>query len=747
MDSRLGAALLALADAIGSAATLDDMYSAALAGLRDVTGLDRASIQLFGADGVMRFKAWSGISDRYRAAVEGHTPWTRGQPVPEPIVVEDVAVDPLVAAYRTALADERIASLGFIPIVSRRQLSGKFMLYRGDAGPFDPAVLTTALIIGHQIGFAIERMDTLQQEALVRERLTVLTRGSQQLLTMLDAETILQRVIALAEQVVPADSYAVWRRQGDIWRVEASRNLSDEFIAMPLHGDTTIAFDEPIIAEDAQTPLMLEGRRAAYTREGIQSLMSIPLRIRDEPAGSIVFYYRTRHLPTETELRVASALGHLSAAAISNAQLYAAQQELRREAQLAETRAVFLAEASVLLSSLDYGDNLRRLAELAVPSLGDWCAVDLFEDSGVARLAVAHTDPEKVKFAHEIYQRYPPDLNEPGGMGELKRSGEPLLYPIVTDEMLVAAARDAEHLEMLRTLRIDSAMVVPLMVTGKVFGAISFVSSTPNRHYTKSDLAFATELGRRAALAIENARLYGEVNEANRVKDEFLATLSHELRTPLNVIVGRARMLVERSGHADTVQQSADTIERNAHALARLVDDLLDVSRFSAGQLTLDIQPVDIAAVVSTVVASLEPTGRAKGVTIAVAPSPALPELLGDSTRLQQVVWNLLSNAIKFTPSGGTVSLALAHTPAHVTLTVSDTGEGIEPDFLPHVFETFRQAEPTLNRRHGGLGLGLSIVRRLVELHGGYVTADSAGRGQGATFRVALPAAAAGAGS
>jgi signal transduction histidine kinase len=290
-------------------------------------------------------------------------------------------------------------------------------------------------------------------------------------------------------------------------------------------------------------------------------------------------------------------------------------------------------------------------------------------------------------------------------------------------------------------------MVVPLTVSGKVFGAISFVSSTPSRQYTKHDLAFATELGRRAALAIENARLYGEVNEANRVKDEFLATLSHELRTPLNVILGRARMLVERSGNADTVQQSADTIERNAHALARLVDDLLDVSRFSAGQLTLDIQRVDIAAVVSTVVASLEPTGRAKGVRVALAQPPALPDLLGDPTRLQQVVWNLLSNAIKFTPSGGTVSLALAHTPTHVMLTVSDTGEGIEPDFLPHVFETFRQAEPTLNRRHGGLGLGLSIVRRLVELHGGYVTADSAGRGQGATFQVALPAAAVGAGT
>ena len=877
MNTRLGDALLSLADAIGAASTIDDIFDAALASLRDVTGIARASILLFDHDGVMRFKKWSGISDRYRAAVEGHTPWTPGQEAPDPILVEDVAADPDLARYGRTFADEAIASLAFIPIVSRRKVIGKFMLYRGETGSFDPAAVTAALTIGHHIGFAVERArgefeaeqaharlmfalnaartgtwdydlvarrvswsenlerihglppgtfdgdfssyereihsddrarvlgsiqralaedvdhdveyrivgpdgtvrwvhgkgrierdadgkpmrmsgvcmdisqrkhaeieiaDALRQEADIRERLSTLTQGSQRLLTTLDAQTVVEQVLALAEQVVSADAYGVWRRHDDTWRIHASRNLSAEFTAMQLPNDSSFAFDAPVIAADVQAPPMLEMRRAAYTREGIRSLMSIPLRVRDEPAGSIVFYYRTPHVPTEVEVRVASALGQLSAAAISNAELYAQQQALRREAQLAETRATFLAEASVLLSSLNYEDNLRRLAELAVPSLGDWCAVDLFKDGEIARLAVAHTDPAKVAFAHQVQQRYPTRLDEPGGMGDLFRTGEPQLYSTITDDMLVATARDAEHLQMLRALGIQSAMLAPLAASGRVFGAITFVSSTSDRRYTRADLAFAAELARRAALAIENARLYREVNEANRIKDEFLATLSHELRTPLNVIAGRARMLVEAAAVSDGVRQSADTIARNAETLARLVDDLLDVSRFSAGQVTLDMQRVQMPAVVGAVAASLEPGARAKGVALSVAPAAELPELLGDSTRLQQVVWNLLSNAIKFTPAGGSVSVVLSQTPTHVVLTVADTGEGIEPDFLPHVFETFRQAESARNRRHGGLGLGLSIVRRLVELHGGHVTAFSPGRGRGATFEVALPAAA-----
>jgi signal transduction histidine kinase len=210
------------------------------------------------------------------------------------------------------------------------------------------------------------------------------------------------------------------------------------------------------------------------------------------------------------------------------------------------------------------------------------------------------------------------------------------------------------------------------------------------------------------------------------------------LRTPLNVILGRTQMLTASA--ADEAQRhAAEAVARNAVLLARLVDDLLDVSRITLGQVRLELQPVPFDQVVSSVVTALEPTARARGVAITVENAVGSVSLLADATRLQQVTWNLLSNAIKFTPPDGRVTVRLERRASHAALVVADTGAGIEPSFLPHVFEMFRQAEPATTRQHGGLGLGLSIVRRLVELHGGSVAAFSAGAGTGTTFTVLLP--------
>jgi signal transduction histidine kinase len=223
------------------------------------------------------------------------------------------------------------------------------------------------------------------------------------------------------------------------------------------------------------------------------------------------------------------------------------------------------------------------------------------------------------------------------------------------------------------------------------------------------------------------------------VKDEFLATLSHELRTPLNVVVGRARRLADVAADPDAVKQNAETIGRNADALTRLVEDLLDVSRITLGQVALDLRLVDLAATIQNVSASLEPMARAKRIVLRTDVGRDVPELMCDPTRIQQVIWNLLTNAIKFTPEGGQVLVSIRKSGTSVELLVSDTGIGIAPAFLPHVFDMFRQAEPSGSRRHGGLGLGLSIVRRLVELHGGTVSASSAGEGTGSTFTVQVP--------
>jgi signal transduction histidine kinase/ActR/RegA family two-component response regulator len=230
-----------------------------------------------------------------------------------------------------------------------------------------------------------------------------------------------------------------------------------------------------------------------------------------------------------------------------------------------------------------------------------------------------------------------------------------------------------------------------------------------------------------------------EAEEANRLKDEFVATVSHELRTPLHAILGWARML--RAGGLDqqTIEKAVGTIERSAENQAHLVEDLLDMSRLLSGKLRLDIHTLDPAIIINAAIETVRPAAAARSIAVRVQLDPAVSQISGDPNRLQQIIWNLLSNAVRFTPVGGTVSLKLAQDETHIIISVSDTGQGISPEFLPYVFERFRQADSSIIRRHGGLGLGLAIVRHLVELHGGSVMADSAGAGTGATFTVRLP--------
>jgi CheY-like chemotaxis protein len=238
---------------------------------------------------------------------------------------------------------------------------------------------------------------------------------------------------------------------------------------------------------------------------------------------------------------------------------------------------------------------------------------------------------------------------------------------------------------------------------------------------------------------MSNARLYRDSQEASRLKDEFLATMSHELRTPLTAILGWAHLLRARALDAEAATSAVEIIERNAHSQVRLIDDLLDLSRIITGKLRLDVRPIVLASVVEAAADSMCPTAETKGIRLQVLLDPQAGPVSGDSDRLQQVLWNLLSNAIKFTPKGGRVQVRLERVNSHVEITVSDTGQGISEEFLPHVFDRFRQADATNTRKHGGLGLGLAIVHQLVQLHGGSVQVASPGEGQGTTFTVTLP--------
>jgi PAS domain S-box-containing protein len=587
--------------------------------------------------------------------------------------------------------------------------------------------------------------EALGQRRDVEERLRALVAASSSLLGSPQTDAVLPAVVDLARRLIEADAYAVWRYlpQESAWAVVASSGLTEAYghDRIEVTSQTPQLPDAPLIVEDVLADPLLASRRETYRREGVRSMLTLPLRAHGEAVGTLVFYYRTPRSFAETEVVVATALANLAASAVRTAELYDEQRRLRHEAVTSERRATFLAEAATLLStSLDYEKTLEAVAHAAVPWVADWCGVDVVgEDGGVRRLAVAHVDPAKVEWARELNERYPFDPEAPRGVPHVLRTGESELYEEITDELLVAASLDAEHLRIMRELGFTSVMVVPLKAHGRAFGAITFVTAESGRRYGASDLAFAEDLARRASLAVENARLYRQAQEANRIKDEFLATLSHELRTPLTAILGWSSMLKGGGFDADATRRAVETIERNARAQRQIVEDVLDVSRIIMGKLRLEPRPVDVRALLQEAVETVRPAAEAKGVYLSTLLAGEVGEVSADPDRLRQVMWNLLSNAVKFTQRGGRAEVELSREGAQAAVRVSDTGAGIAPDFLPHVFDRFRQADMGTTRQHGGLGLGLSIVRHLVELHGGEVTAESAGPGLGSTFTVRLP--------
>jgi PAS domain S-box-containing protein len=422
------------------------------------------------------------------------------------------------------------------------------------------------------------------------------------------------------------------------------------------------------------------------------------------------------------------------------------EQSARAAAEASERRAAFLAEAGIsLASSLDYHTTLARLVRLAVPFLADWCVLDAREEDGaVRRVEVAHADPAREDLARRL-MAFSPDPEGDDPQARVMRTREPFLAPECNDEMLAGLVHDPETRTALRATGV-SMMVIPLVARGRPLGSLTFLSAESARSYGRLDLELAEELGRRAALAADNAWLYRSSQEArkaaeraNRAKDEFLATLSHELRTPLTPILGWTVML--RSGTLDQagMLRGLEVIERNVRAQTQLIEDLLDVSRIVTGKLRVEVRPIELVPVVEAGLDAVRPSAEAKEIHLDVKLDPIESKVLGDPDRLQQVVWNLASNAVKFTPKGGRIEVHLARVETHVQLSVRDNGKGINPDFLPYVFDRFRQADSTSTRRYGGLGLGLAIVRHLVELHGGTVNAESQGPDQGATFTVRLP--------
>ncbi|HWI18668.1 MAG TPA: ATP-binding protein [Vicinamibacterales bacterium] len=516
---------LGLTQALASTRTDDQIYAAALDALAAGLSINRSSILLFDPDGVMRFKAHRGLSDSYRAAVEGHSPWRPDSVNPEPIVVADVTADSSLTSYLPAIVAEGIAAMAFIPLVSHGVVIGKFMLYADQPRTFSTDELQLAGIVAAQVAFAVER-------------------------TSLEYHS--RRSAARLRFALDAADMGTWDWDLATNTVEWSDNLAR------MHGLPDGTFD---------------GSFASYERE-IHP---------DDRARVFASVERaiSEGAPHEVEYRIVAPDGTVR-----------------------------------------------------------WCE----------------------------------------GKGRVEYDGgRPVRMTGVC--MMVTRRKEAE------LARLEAA------------------------------------------------------EEASRLKDEFLATLSHELRTPLNAILGWVQMLELGGLPEDRVRHALTVIARNAALQRQLIEDILDVSRIIAGKLEISRQAVSIAQVLETVASSAAPTAEAKRITIATTVPADVPQISADESRLHQVFNNIVSNALKFTPEGGRIEIAAVAEGGVLTVSIKDSGSGIAPEFLPLIFERFRQADSSTTRQHGGLGLGLAIARHIVEQHDGEIAALSPGLGLGTTIITRLPVA------
>jgi PAS domain S-box-containing protein len=411
--------------------------------------------------------------------------------------------------------------------------------------------------------------------------------------------------------------------------------------------------------------------------------------------------------------------------------------------KVAEEHSRLLAEAGrCLAQSLDYEATLANVAALVVPSMADWYAVDLVSPQDtLERVSIAHPDPAKVELARELFDRYPPRRDSNYGAWNVIRTGEPEWSDAIDQAWLHGTVHDARHRVIVEGLGLNSYVRVPLQARGRTIGVMTTVFAESGRRYTRADVELMRELAGRIALAVDNAQLYTRLQLQDRRKDAFLATLAHELRNPLAPITTSARLLGMAADDPTRVRYVGTVITRQAAHMTAMVDDLLDLSRVQRGELPLRCELVDLAAAVAEAVEQVRPQLELRNHRLEVRGLGHATCVEGDRTRLTQIVANLLGNAVRYTPHGGQVALALDAEAGEAVVRVSDSGIGIAPEFLPHVFELFSQQSVGVDREHGGLGLGLALVHRLVTLHGGRVSAASAGVGQGATFTVRLPLA------
>lgn len=547
-------------------------------------------------------------------------------------------------------------------------------------------------------------------------------------------------------------------------------------------------------------PLLIESLKAGIDRFpkladlqaqlGSRAWAFLPFSLDGRTVGGIGLSFGESQHFDDADRDFLVALAEQCTQALNRVRLYEAEQRSRTEAEQAQQRLTFLAEASsVLVASLDYEVTLQNVAQMVVPYLADWCTVHILDENNYPQeVALVHSDPAKVIWARELgkqlAERYPYNPDAPTGLPNVLRTGQPELYSEIPDEMLVAVASGEELLQLLRDIGYSSVMIVPLVARGRVLGAIQFVTTESGYHYTQQDLGLAGELARRAAIAVDNARLYQDTQKAlaaqqelDRLRDRFVSVASHELRTPLTSIKGFAQMLqnilakrLEAASQpvtmplppADFAATSSEgkresrllkNIEHQVDRMTELIGEMLDISRIQSGQLALTLSSgLNIVELVRKTIEQQQAVSPYHPITLVTEfpqPQPWMSQGCWDERRMEQVISNLLNNAVKYSPRGKPVKVGIEYQvikvkddspgpePA-VTVWVCDEGYGIAPQDQANVFQRYYRATNEEGRNVDGLGLGLFISKEIVEHHCGRIWVESQ-LGQGSTFYLRIP--------
>jgi signal transduction histidine kinase len=545
----------------------------------------------------------------------------------------------------------------------------------------------------------------------------------------------LESTVRLSEQMLAADAFAVWqivRPESEV-RLLLSRGLSDSYLestAVPLPDGMTVT--EMIIPEVMKEPL-LDTVRWRYESEGIRSLLVLPLTAGDADFGTLTLYYKSPHAFADAELTLARTLANLASAGIASAQLLEEQVEnekLLEEALLnqrkVEDRLRFLNRAGMILQeSLEYEVTLTNLTRALVPEYADWCTVHLLRNGEISRVAIAHSDPEREKWAEELQERYPPDAEAEQGVHQVIRTGRPELVPEIPRDLLRQAARDAEHLQLIEEAGLKSYICVPLRTRSRVIGALTLVQAESGRSYRPEDLAVVEQVGWRAGLAVEKSMLFeesqrtlAEMELSNHAKDEFLGIVSHELRTPISTIYGSARLL-NRAADRLTDEDKGEllrAIEEESDKMVRLVESLLMLARLEVGQ-ALDQRLVAFRESIDKCMTPFLSAGRSVKLDV----KTSREKVEADPTYLEHILTNLLSNADKYSPQETSIDLIVEDGDDGVLFRVLDQGPGVSPAELDLIFDSFYRSPRT--SQLPGKGLGLAICKRLTEAQGGQIHA------------------------